>query len=144
MKKYLSVLLAVVLTLMLTGCGGKKLTCTKEEEEMGMKMQEKAIVSYSDDKISKYTMEATIELTEEMEEYADQMLELLTEEMNMYEEIKGVEVNTEKKGNKIIATVVFDVDKMDEEDLDEIDDFDVNETIEEVKAELEDQGFTCK
>ena len=64
-KKYLGVLGLGCAALLLTGCGGNKLTCTNTEEQDGFgKSTEKIVFNYDKDgkKIESLDMEMSIEL----------------------------------------------------------------------------------
>ncbi len=118
MKKYLFVLITILL---LTGCG-KSLTCTKSVEEEDYKTEEKIVFDVNkDNKVS--DLELNYTMIFEDETIAKDYLNILDSFKNDYE--------IEQKKNKITIK--------SEKDYTEY-----NQTKEELKKDLESNGYTCK
>lgn len=138
MKK---VLLGLCCTLVLTGCGGKTLTCTMSEKENGMEMKQKVALTFKDDKNVKGKMEVSIKIGDEGKEYLDLMKGMLDAAFEEYEEA-GLKVDSKSKKNSLTISVKYDVDKLTDELKKDLDYSDT--TYEETKKQLEDEGYTCK
>lgn len=135
MKKSLKILLVVAfmatLLLALTGCGNK-LVATKTTDEDGEKVEERIEVSFKNDKVNKVKMTYTFE----KEETAESMKAIFTLGMSMAgEEIEGF--NVEQKGKKVIIEV-------DEKAFAEMSEEEAGMSKEELKEELEEQGYKVK
>lgn len=142
MKK---LLLSLGLVLVLTGCGGKKLTCTAEEEEMGMKMVGKATITFKGDKVAKVKETADVTVTDEMKSLIDTLKSSLEESYNKYNDY-GVKAKVTVKDATISTSIEYNVNKISDENLEKLKDSDIyySGTYDEVKKALEDEGFTCK
>lgn len=138
MKK---VLLGLCCTLVLTGCGGKTLTCTMSEKENGMEMKQKVALTFKDDKNVKGKMEVSIKVDEESKEYLDLMKGMLDAAFEEYEEA-GLKVDSKLKDTSLEISVEYDVDKLTDELKEDLDYSDT--TYEETKKDFEEEGYTCK
>ncbi len=142
-------LLAVMILLFASGCGDKKLTCTREDTSDGYTTKETMNISYKDDIITK--IEQTI-LTEMDEETIDYILEYTDEIVSKTENISGIEIEYSKENSTTLkGYIMIDYSKLDEDSLKENlgDDFDVddfleakNQNIDEFKEQNLD-GYTC-
>lgn len=139
MKKYLFGL-SLCAALLLTGCGGKTLKCTRTEEESGMKMSEEIVAKFKEDKISSIVLNAEIEVPDDMKELMDAFKSSLEEEFKG-DNYKDAKVKIETKDNRIIAKVEMDATKLTKEQLEDIN---LKDTFEEAKKSLEEQGYSCK
>ena len=131
MKKGKLIVPALVTLVTLTGCGGKKLTCTIAEDTLGMKTNMSVEITFKDDKIDK--MNTTVDMALP-DEYKDQKQTLIDTLKDSNENMKVTET---KDG--IRATMSGSISMAGELDLD-----DEIVTYDDVKKELEDQGYTCK
>ena len=63
-----------------------------------------------------------------------------------YKELKenGAKVNISSKDNKVLVDINFDLKKMDNDKLKEIDLYDVDESYEDAKKSFKKLGYTCK
>lgn len=130
MKKKISVLFVTIamiaMLFVLTGCGGNKLVATKTTEDSFMgKYEEKMEISFKNDKADKIVWTQEFE-SEEKAEAAAAIYKLATTEAKMEVEQKGKKV-TIKMAAKDFADE--DDDSMSKEDM---------------KKELEEQGYTVK
>lgn len=134
MKKTLKSLLLVsfmlVILLALTGCGDK-LVATRETEEMGMKMEEKIEVSFKDDKVNKVKMTYTFDSKEQ----AEAMKSLFTLGMSMNGETTNLDIK--QKGKKLTI-------EADAEAYAELAGEDVDISKDELREQLEEEGYTVK
>jgi len=133
-KKYLGMVGLGCGLLLLTGCGGNKLTCTMSEEEEGVASSEAEVVIHYDSdwkKIESIDMEMSIEVED------DEMLE-------MYEGFFGgmcemdeapKECDVKTKGNKITLSASGDAKEMD---------YEQDTSKEDLIEQLENEGYTCK
>ena len=138
--KFLAILLFITI---LTGCGDKTLSCTKEEDISAGKATETQVITFSNDKINLYEAEMTIELNDAYKEYADLLLNSLEEPFSKFKDKKGIEYKTSKKDNSISITLNGEYSQMDEDTKKS---FGVaeNYSFNEAKKSLENDGYTCK
>ena len=137
MKKYLVVLVAMLLVV--TGCGGKKLNCTMEEDGQTAKV----VVEFDkNDKAKKVDMTMTMpfeeELSKEEMEYMESYMGLLCSAFD-YE---GVTCKTDMSSKKVDVIIDMDFGKMSKETLEELE-FEAT-SYDEMKKSLEESGYTCK
>ena len=134
MKKTLKSLLLVsfmlVILLALTGCGDK-LVATRETEEMGMKIEEEIEVSFKDDKVNKVKMTYTFDSKEQ----AESMKSLFTLGMSMNGETTNLDIK--QKGKKLTI-------EADAEAYAELAGEDVDISKDELREQLEEEGYTVK
>lgn len=135
MKKSLKILLIIAfiatLLLTLTGCGNK-LVATKTTNEDGTEYNEKLEISFKKDKIDKVKWTYTFENEEDaetMKGYSDLMFAFFGED------VEGLDI--EQNGKKIIM-------KLDEEMFAKMEGNDSEVSKEELKEELEEEGYTVK
>ncbi|MBO5375662.1 MAG: hypothetical protein J6A52_02295 [Bacilli bacterium] len=133
-KKYLGVLGLGCAALLLTGCGGNKLTCTNTEEQDGFgKSTEKIVFNYDKDgkKIESLDMEMSIELeSDEMIDMYKGFLDQMCEDEDAPSDCK-----VKTSGKKLTLTASGKAEDMDYEE---------GTSMEEVREELEEEGYTCK
>ena len=134
MKKTLKSLLLVsfmlVILLALTGCGDK-LVATRETEEMGMKIEEEIEVSFKDDKVNKVKMTYTFDSKEQ----AEAMKSLFSLGMSMNGETTNLDIK--QKGKKLTI-------EADAEAYAELAGEDVDISKDELREQLEEEGYTVK
>ena len=151
-KKMMLCVPVLALGLLTSGCGNKKeLNCTMTDDTVGAKMEQNIKVVFGKDSVSKLQMTMTMTIDEEYSSYMDTFVDSLEEQFSSMEEQKGITVNTDTKDNVISFEVVADVDKMDDAAMEALD-FeginekldDIDEAYQELKEELEGEGYTCK
>lgn len=114
--------IAILCTLLLTGCGNKKLVCTMKQENLGMEMETTSTVYFNPKgKASKIEMNMVVDA--KTEEKAKQA----------FTSLKSLYSDIQQDGNKIIIKETITPNKDDKE---------MNRK--EAKKELTSQGFTCK
>ena len=138
-KKCLGIFGLAGATLLLTGCGGNKLTCTMTEEMEGlMKGDAEVVVTFDKDwkKVTEVSSEQTVEIL--IEDVTDEDIDELAEDAKSECDDYGDEASkcdVKKNGKKVTLSVkgkpsIYDL----EEDM----------TKEEVIEALEEEGYTCK
>ena len=138
MKKFKLLLLAIVGVFVLTGCGGKTLTCTMSESESGMEMKGKIVAKFKDDKAT----------NDEVKKSWSMMSSLLK---SQYSDKKadGVKVTSKVDDKKYTFnfSVEIDIKKASKDALKEygIDSLDAEKSgYDDAKKSLEESGFKCK
>ncbi len=138
--------LALVLVLV-TGCGGSKgktLTCTKSEDETGMKSTQTMKVSFSDDKASKINMTMKMDIDEEYSSYISAFKSMLDSQFENFKSKSGVKYDSKSDKDSITVDLEVDINKLSEEELGALDLDGSTGTYDEVKKALEKDEYTCK
>ncbi len=129
MKKYFLVVFCALLLFVVTGCGGKKVTCSQTTTEAGVEMKAEVIADLDDnDKITG----ATVVYDMGDKTTADQYCSL----MKMAED-KEKGVTVECSGSKITIKGMASLDEGEDESM-------IGKTKDEFVKEAEKEGFTCK
>ena len=127
--------------LLLTGCGGNShtLTCEKEFEDGQHEILD---LKYNDDETKLEEIEATMEI-EISEGTSDEEIE---QAKSMYESMlcngEGYKCSVDEKGGKLVVTLSGGVDELSS--LEIVADIEEGKTLEELKKEAEEEGYTCK
>ena len=136
-KKLLGVIGLGCSALLLTGCGGKKLTCTMEEEADGMGTTKMEMVFHFDKegkKVESLDMEMAIEYDKDIKDETKEFYEGFFEETCEDEEApKDCKVTAKDDSISLKASGT-------PEELD----YDAEGDYDEIKEEMEDDGYTCK
>lgn len=143
MKKTLMGLVAIAVTFILTGCGTETLTCTMNQSQSGMEMNQKAVITFENNEVTKIDMNVDVNVDDAFSSYMSFMESALKEQFKNYSD-NGAKVNIDTKGNKMSLKVNMDVKGMTKEQKKNLDLEDVYGTKEATKKELESQGYTCK
>ena len=137
--------MSLISVLCLTGCGTKTLNCSMvNDANTELKINQDVIVDFKKDKMVKMNMKTSVTLSDNYASYADELEKNLKQEYEKYEDQEGLEVKTTNKDKKITLTVIADLNKMSDETKKEFDIVGTGQTINEVKTELEEQGYNCK
>ena len=149
MKKIYS-LIAVLLcsTIMLTGCGNKKLKCSKDYSDTygnNIKMTQDVDVDFKNDKIQKFVMNMNFELPDSFESYASNYLEQLKSQYeSTYGKYNGITVTVNKTSDmKFTISVNVDYKKLSTTDKTTLK-ISGSEKYSDNKISFEQQGYTCK
>lgn len=127
-KKVILSLLVMSSLFVLTACGGgKKLTCTMEEE--GNKMTANIVFDKDGTKVEKATVDSTFAF--EDEDTAKQMVDFLKSACEGEDAPKDCSVK--QKGKEVTMTMSGDAEESE-----------MTGTYDEVKADLIEEGYTCK
>ena len=97
MKGLKTVFIVIIGLLCLTGCGEKKLTCTYEENDSGVKTNQKIEMKFKDDKVTAIKMSIDSKATDEEAKSSWNMVTSLLEAA--YEEVdeEGLKLRTALK-----------------------------------------------
>ena len=131
MKKGKLVVPALVTLVTLTGCGGKKLTCTMSEKTLGIQNNMSVEVIFKDNKVDK--MKAIVDMVL-LDEYKDQKQRTID---TLKDSNENMEVIETKDGIRTIISGGSDM--IGELNLDD----DII-TYDDFKKHFETQGYTCK
>ena len=142
------VLLAVVL--LVTACGSEEtLTCSSKDESSGLSMEQVVDMTFKDDKINKVKLTFNTKATNELYQEAwDEIIESLDEQFNESNS-SGVSLTKENDADNYTYKIELSVD-LDKASADALDEYDLSDmleddsTLEEIKKDLEDSGYTCK
>lgn len=143
MKKVLMALAAMGIVLVLTGCGTETLTCTMSQDESGMKMNQKAVVTFEDNEVTKMKMDVEVEVDEAYANYISMMESMLESQFTQFSD-NGAKVDVSSDDSKINVSIDMDVKKMTDEQKENLDMEDVYGSKDATKKALEEQGYTCK
>ena len=129
MKKYFLVVFCVMLLFLVTGCGGKKVTCKQSVNESGIKMDAEVIADLDDnDKVTGATVVYDLGDKDTANSYCSLMK--LAEDKE-----KGVTV--ECSGSKITIKGMASMDEGEDDSM-------IGKTKDEFIKYAEQEGFTCK
>ena len=145
MKKII-VIISLVCMFFITGCGKIDLSCTKiNNSNENLKSEQNISVNFKDKKVSSIDVKEEVTLSDNYAKYAD-MLEknLKTQYGSFKEKEQGIEIKTTNKDKKITLTVKADITKMSNESKTKFKVVGTAQTKDEVKKELESQGYACK
>lgn len=130
------VALCVIFDTTLVNDEEKTMICTQKTEESGMTMDMTATIKFVGNDAKTFDALMTVDLGE-YKEYKDTFIETFKSEYKEYSD-KGVNVNITSEDSKVI--IKLDADK---EHLKSTN-FISKETFDDVKTELEKEGFSCK
>lgn len=131
--------------LCLTGCGTKTLNCSMiNDANEELKMTQNIITTYKKDSLTRMDMRIIVDFSDNYASYSDDLEKNLKETYQNYEGKKGIEINTTRKDKTVTLTFMADLDKMDNDTKKDFDLVGTGEKLSEVKADLEQQGYTCK
>lgn len=143
MKKGLMGLVALCVMFILTGCGTETLTCTMSQEESGMTMNQKAVVTFENNEVTKMKMNVDVEVDDTYASYIGMMESMLESQFTQYSD-NGAKVDVSSSDNKINVSIDMDVKNMTDEQKENLGMEDVYGSKDATKKELEEQGYTCK
>lgn len=148
MKKIKFLLVAVVAVLFVTGCGNN-LTCTKTEEESGIKVSQTISMDFNGNKVNYVKMTVdSVAIDETIKDNWDIFVNILDGQFEPKNE-KGIKLSTNNDKNKYTYSVSYEVDlnKADKDALEEIGLENLltsTDSREDVKKDAEADGYTCK
>ena len=143
MKKRILMSAALVITLAtLTGCNSSKtksLTCTQTSSDGGFSTESKWNYKLKDNRVSTATLTTTITAEGDYAQKVEDFSNDAKKAADTYNKVKGLSAKVDQKSNKIILTVTFNTDEMDEEDIAA---YNLNESSESIPEVM--TGYTCK
>ena len=139
MKKVISFLVIMLVTITLTGCGSKgdTVTCTMNDDNAKSTMT----ATIKNDKVTKISAEQSE--TYDDEDELNSAYSLSQFAVSMISGVDGMTAKVDKSGKTLKLTMTMDLTKMSAEDIeDELGstEFDKDEFI----KYAEDEGYTCK
>ena len=148
-KKFKLLLLAIVGVFVLTGCGGKTLTCTMSESESGMEMKGKIVAKFKDDKVTNLKMTMDAKATNDEVKKSWSMMSSLLKSQYSDKKADGVKVTSKVDDKKYTFSFSVEIDtkKASKDALKEygIDSLDAEKSgYDDAKKSLEKSGFKCK
>lgn len=144
MKK-VSVVIGSLVLLICTGCSKTEtLKCTQDSSSEGMSLIQTMNVTLKNSVVTEIEFGSDIVLEDSYMDYMEVTKKSLEGEYDVYKEIKGVKVNTKQKDNKITTMVSVKLNQVSEEDKKKYAWNYGKQTIENLKAEFENQNFTCQ
>ena len=138
--------LALVLVLV-AGCGGAKgktLTCTKSEDETGMKTSQTLKVVFKDDKASKINMDMKMDIDEQYASYISTIKSMIDSQFESYKSKDGIKFDSKTSKNTVSVSLEVNLAKFSKDDLAALDLDGSEGTYEEAKKAFEEEGYTCK
>ncbi len=131
--------------LCLTGCGTKTLNCSMlNDANEELKMTQNIITTYKKDTLTRMDMRIIVDFSDNYASYSDDLEKNLKDTYKNYEGKKGIKIDTKRKDKTVTLTFMADLDKMDNDTKKDFDLVGTGEKLSEVKADLEQQGYTCK
>ena len=115
--------------LSMTGCGGKKLTCTSETNSLGMEMISTVDVNFKGDKVNAMKIVVDVTLPDSMKEQKKTIMESFEKENT----VKDAKVKETKNGFKVEGSADAKTLGTDNE-----------AKYDDVKKALEASGYKCK
>lgn len=144
MKK---IFLLILLILFLTGCGDKNLKCTKIKKEDNYNMREIVKLKYDNDgeKIKSGKIHTVFDISDEYVDNIEVLTELFKSEFEDLTSI-GINTNIEEKREQIIVDIEYDVEKLNEEQIDKLLDSQLyfEENINKVERDYVNNGYVCE
>ena len=129
-KKLFAAVTVAAIPLLLTGCGGKKLTCTMKENNYEAKMS----MVYKKDKLDSMKVTMTIsDATEEQSKQTDLCKNFIEAEFTK-DAVKSCK--SSYKNKKITVNATLNVKKLSDDIL--------SSKYDDAKKGLESSGYTCK
>ena len=143
MKK---LVLFLILILIVTGCGKKKtevieLNCTKTLSDQISSVVYENKYTYEEKKLTKAETDTTLTFTTEGISNLDTFKTYAEASKDEYNKKDGVKATLTTKDNSINIVVKYNPDKMTETEL--ANNF-FDKDLEDLKKELENEGYTCK
>lgn len=139
------------MVLLLTGCGNEvELTCSMENSASYARTVQQYHFVYEDEELVTMDQGVMIEVDDSysyMNSYLSNLTEDFEEELDDYVSELGqdvVEGDVNVDGNRFTASMSYNVSRMSADQLDYIAYEEEFASYETAKAELEDQGYTCK
>ena len=147
MKKILASFALVLFAIISTGCGDKTVVCSGDMTESGVTANVSVTGNFSGDKLKEQIIKMEFDLTDYLQ-YADidTFYESFKTQYAAFEEYEGVSIEVAKKEKAILVTMTVDLEKVSEEDYEELG-FGSGKLEVSSKAyikEFTDMGLTCK
>lgn len=142
MKKLGYLCILTIAIFLSTGCGNKNLSCKLEGKDLGKDLVQHMEVEFDKEEVTKVTNKIETTYEEEYKEEIEVSYQALEESFKQYKKEDGIETKLTKGKDKITVEVTFDMKKQSEASKD-ISGIDTKATREEIKKDLENQGYVC-
>ena len=141
----------IVLLVLVTGCGDKKLICqySSTNSYYGSDNVFSKTLFDKKGKMTKYIINEKMSYNDQYLEDSGLTMDALYEQYKDYcsslPESKNVECSFSKNGNTLTANVEYNISKMTEKEIEDLSLTSyVSLTEDEIKTQYKSQGFTCK
>ncbi|MFA5603342.1 MAG: hypothetical protein WDA12_00590 [Bacilli bacterium] len=133
--------LTIIMIILITGCGEKKLTCTSNGKTEDMTIKQKYFLTIEDKNITKVKSEK--EYIFKSNDLYNSFETVVNHSKSNIEELDNskIKFNTKKTKDSYKLTMEVNMKDVDEE---EITSLGLNKNLDEFKKTLEEQGLTCK
>lgn len=145
MKKWILSSVVLLLVGMLTGCQKtEKLNCTKTETSSeNLALKESLNLTFKGNEVTKMEIYSEIEISGSYINYIEDLATSLKQQYKDLEGKKGIDFTTNQIDNILSVTITADLKKMDKDAKAELSIGSVKQSLEDAKAELEAEGYTC-
>lgn len=149
MKKVGVVLVGLATVMLAGGCGGgDKLTCTKTKDSSEYVQEQKMAVTVKSEKIKKMEITSDTTFNKASDKEIETNYDLLKNLYSNFDE-EGIDIEVTKDKKSVKAVISIDFDKAKEEDVKQFTSSYSNEkndkiSIDDIKKDMENDGFTCK
>lgn len=149
MKKIGLVLVSLVVTILVSGCGGnKKLICTKKDSGSNYIQEQKMAVTVKNEQIKKMEVISNTDFDGVSDEEIKTTYELLKNIMDNFDS-DGIDTEVTMTKQTVKSVISIDFDKAKEEDVKQFTSNyskDKNDKIkiENIRKQMEKEGYTCK
>ena len=145
MKKSFYVGTIIVGTCLLSGCGTKKLECTRSNEySEEMKMNQTINAKFKSNHVTFLSMNMDIELGENYLEYKNELISSVESEFDNLKDTDGIKYSTKDNENGFTFSLEADINKLSDNEKKELDLINTEQSYEEAKKEFENEGYICK
>ena len=149
MKGLKTIIILLVGLVCLTGCGEKKLVCTKTEQDSGVNIEQKITVNFKEDKAKYVDLSVAASANDDSAKEGWTLITAILESQVNEESPAGVKVTMDKddQNYRFKFNMEFDLSKIDNTVFLEygLDDFGLDDSnYDGIKTSIEDDGFTCK
>lgn len=146
MKKNLTVAILAIILSVSVGCGNKTkvLDCSMVDEQSTGTMTQNIKATFKKNEVTKISLSIDLELEDSYLKYVDKFMSTIDSKYEKYNDKKGVSAKTEKNDKGFVLKIDADLDKMSDEDKEELDMIDSSGDYDATKKYLEEQGYTCK
>lgn len=130
------------LLLLLSGCGKKTLSCNKVTDYTDMKTDHTVTLYFKGDSLVRYKFKANVILSGEKASLGEEMMGYDVNFKNLKPE-KAVSFSTEKSDDGFIFKADVNVSKLDQNSKENVPLINYNNSFDEIKSDLEDNGYIC-
>lgn len=134
--------LFVLISILLTGCSSKTLTCTKTEEKDPGATVKKQVIVFENNKLKNMEVNMDLKLNDSYQDYSSMIKKSFEKSFEEYKNKKGITLNIQEKSNVITVNIKADYNKLNDESkkLMKITDT----SYKSVKKSVQKDGYTCK